>query len=1267
MVHRFNFKSPVLDLQFSPDDTFLAVTHRSKMTVYRASLGAGRAVAPLQRHRTYTGHYDDVTCLDWSPNGKYIVTGSRDQTARVYSTWPTPGFVPVTLGGHRDMVTGVFFVEDDTIFTTSRDAAVFRWEWEEAEGVEVAGQALRTIQREGGQGDSDAGSSDTSSDSDSDSDTSLESSREDSDSDSAIVPGSAAAPTGQGARAPAFRASRDRHTVPAPWDEEEPGAEGDLSILRGSWSLVSKKYFKMQGAKLVSSVVHRRSGLLVAGFSTGVFGVYTLPDVTPVHTLSISQRLVTSAAINPSGDWLAFGCADLGQLLVWEWKSESYILKQQGHFYDVSAVAYSPDGQVIATGGDDGKVKLWSAASGFCFVTFDEHTAPVTAVTFIGGTGGRGQAVLSASRDGTVKAFDLVRYRNFRTLVAPESLQFTCLTADATGDIVAAGTQDPFSVYVWNLQTGKLLDVLAGHDGPISDIALSHTTGQLATSSWDGTARVWDVFSPGTSPEVFSHPSDVLAVAWRPDGKELATASREGGIHFWDTATGKTSGVINGKRDIRGGRRKGAAAAVLNSGEGKCFTSLAYTGDGECLLAGGRSKWLCLYAVAPKLLLRKFQLSHNRDLDGLLAQLNSKDLTESGIAVADVEGAVAAGASALMPQASVHSDELRIERYLPGAQRGEAASSRRTPPELRTRCVRFAPGGRAFAVATTIGLLQFGVDASLTFDPFELDEDVTPDAVAAALRQGHWTRALVMALHLNLPHLIKETVDAVPAADIAIVARAVPAVFLVRLLEHVGAALARTRALEYHTTWATCLMTAHGSHLRSRDPAVMSALRSVLKALQFHTRRMGGVGTRNTHMLQFVSRWHGVPQEGDSAAVPLVTASLLPALAGTTVPPALLGASAAVSAGGGATGSASAVAGLDFNEDGDFVAKAGSGDEAASDTEASDVERHLDGDSASQGSASDTDVAGSDGVEEQDAAAQSGSGSDSSSSAATSDDEEEEEPVRVYPGRAGAFVEDEASEGEEEDGVSTEGSHSDDSGGGELRPGEWREGGEEDGEDSQESEDDSFIKGSSSEDSVSDHSDSEGAKQGAAARPVVSSDSESEAEPAASAEDTASPSSEWEGVDLEADAERVFQGGDWATPAAANRKQPRTRRAKRFSKGTASGSGDAVLDSAVSFFSAPMQMASPQLEDGKAARGTKRSRKAATPPAAKRSARGGDSPAPAPAPVTRRRTRSMSASSQDEAATPSIAPRGAKKTPKKAGDSAPPTPLRRSARRKSRA
>ena len=57
-----------------------------------------------------------------------------------------------------------------------------------------------------------------------------------------------------------------------------------------------------------------------------------------------------------AGKWIAVGAAELGQLLVWDWRQETYILKQQGHSTHVAAVAFSPDGSQLATAGDDSKV-----------------------------------------------------------------------------------------------------------------------------------------------------------------------------------------------------------------------------------------------------------------------------------------------------------------------------------------------------------------------------------------------------------------------------------------------------------------------------------------------------------------------------------------------------------------------------------------------------------------------------------------------------------------------------------------------------------------------------------------------------------------------------------------------------------------------------------------------------------------------------------------------------------------------------------------------
>lgn len=135
---------------------------------------------------------------------------------------------------------------------------------------------------------------------------------------------------------------------------------------------------------------------------------------------------------------------------------EQYVLKQQGHSSDMTCLCYSPDGQYIVTGGHDGKVKLWNTLTGFCFVTFNEHTSSISDVQFSANK----KFFISSSLDGTIRCFDITRYRNFRTLTSPTPVQFSCCALDSSGELCAAGGQDVFEIYLWSIKLGKLLEVI---------------------------------------------------------------------------------------------------------------------------------------------------------------------------------------------------------------------------------------------------------------------------------------------------------------------------------------------------------------------------------------------------------------------------------------------------------------------------------------------------------------------------------------------------------------------------------------------------------------------------------------------------------------------------------------------------------------------------------------------------------------------------------------------------------------------------------------
>ena len=68
---------------------------------------------------------------------------------------------------------------------------------------------------------------------------------------------------------------------------------------------------------------------------------------------------------------------------------------------------------MIASGSDDGKLKIWNTKTGYCFATFEDHKAPITALKF---SPKRGNAIVSCSLDGTVRAYDIVKSVNFRIM-----------------------------------------------------------------------------------------------------------------------------------------------------------------------------------------------------------------------------------------------------------------------------------------------------------------------------------------------------------------------------------------------------------------------------------------------------------------------------------------------------------------------------------------------------------------------------------------------------------------------------------------------------------------------------------------------------------------------------------------------------------------------------------------------------------------------------------------------------------------------------------
>ncbi len=89
-------------------------------------------------------------------------------------------------------------------------------------------------------------------------------------------------------------------------------------------------------------------------------------------------------------------------------------------------------------------------------------------------------------------------------------------------------------------------------------------------------------------------------------------------------------------------------------------------------------------------------------------------------------------------------------------------SSRKSRPEIRTKSLQFSPTGRAWSAVTTEGLLMFTLDNKISFNPFDLSCDVTPESVKEAIKAGSYSQGLVLSLKLNEYPLILEALETVP-------------------------------------------------------------------------------------------------------------------------------------------------------------------------------------------------------------------------------------------------------------------------------------------------------------------------------------------------------------------------------------------------------------------------------------------------------------------------------------------------------------------------
>ena len=519
-----------------------------------------RIDAPL----TITGHQEGLNSVAFGPDGKRIVTGSADKTAKVWDA--ATGKELLALNGHIEGISGVAFSPDGTrIVTSSRDGTAKVWD-------SATGKELLTLKGHTG-----------------------------------AVRGVAFSPDGQ-----RIVTSGDDQTAKV-WD----AATGKgVFTLKGHTHWVRSVAFSPDGRRIATGSFDRTAKVWDAATSFEVLtlkhthwvsGVAFSPDGNRIVTVSDDRTAkvwdavtghefltlkehterVTSVAFSPNGLRIVTGSADqtarvwdaaTGQEIfvlkghagevrsvafspggkhivtasedktakVWDAENGQQVPTLKGHGDFVSSIAFSPDGQRIVTGSGDGTAQVWDTATGGKVLTINGSASRTWSVAGIWGVAFSpdGTRIVTGSQDKTARVWDAVTGGELLSLTHANAVSSVAFNGDGNRIVTGVGEwwanpgKEPGEAKVWDAATGEELLALKGHTGAVRSVALSPDGKRIVTGSNDRTARVWDT---GTGQEVIAlkgHTELVWSVAFSPDGNRIVTgiAGANATVKVWCAA-----------------------------------------------------------------------------------------------------------------------------------------------------------------------------------------------------------------------------------------------------------------------------------------------------------------------------------------------------------------------------------------------------------------------------------------------------------------------------------------------------------------------------------------------------------------------------------------------------------------------------------------------------------------------------------------------------------------------------------------------------------
>lgn len=292
---------------------------------------------------------------------------------------------------------------------------------------------------------------------------------------------------------------------------------------------------------------------------------------------------VNSIAYSSDGETIATGGWDHDNTVrLWNAQTGQNIFTSRMQTKRGTFVIFSPDGTTYAAAWDVNTVYLWDGKTGKHKITLTGHTKQVSCAAYSPDS----KTIATGSYDGTIRLWDATTGTHQTTLAAAVG-GVRSLAYSPDGDTIVCGGGNG-NVQLWDTQTLKLKSTLAGHTARVKSVAYAPDGNTIATGSSDGTVRLWDA-ATGKSKATLTGYMRINAAAYSPDSQTIVTGNQEGKVHFWDVSTAALKNTFTGDKD---GiifnitySPDGKTIAVVSSYNDRVFVRDAKTGKHKATLA----------------------------------------------------------------------------------------------------------------------------------------------------------------------------------------------------------------------------------------------------------------------------------------------------------------------------------------------------------------------------------------------------------------------------------------------------------------------------------------------------------------------------------------------------------------------------------------------------------------------------------------------------------------------------------------------------------